>query len=388
MSVDGRDCPRILINALSARLGGGQTYVLNLLRFVPEEMAVEVFILAPDSLPLPREGSNIKRIAVRWPVGNPFLRAAWEKIYLPRLLREIGADVLFCPGGLIGASLPPGRKSVTMFRNMLPFDLAQRKGYPIGYQRLRNWILSRVMRKNMAKADVVICLSEFARKVIEQSVPGLAGKTVVIAPGISPAFRTNHLPRPCWLPVEDYLLYASMIDYYKMQVQVVRAYGILKQKHGRSEKLVLAGPERRGYGRRVRAEIERLGLTGDVILAGPVPYEEMPGLYQHARINLFASECENCPNVLLEALAAGRPIVASNRPPMPQFAGNAAVYFDPASPEELAERVASLLEDPARMEELSGNAKKRSLPYDWIRTAEVTWKLIENLARDTKSAIH
>jgi hypothetical protein len=45
---------RIVMNALSARLGGGQTYVSNLLDALPEQLDAEIFILAPDSLSLPR----------------------------------------------------------------------------------------------------------------------------------------------------------------------------------------------------------------------------------------------------------------------------------------------------------------------------------------------
>jgi len=103
----------------------------------------------------------------------------------------------------------------------------------------------------------------------------------------------------------------------------------------------------------------------------------MPAVYQHALLNIFASQCENCPNILLEALAAGRPVVVSNRPPMPEFAGDAAVYFDPQSPNELADVLASVLDDSAAMADLSAKAEKRAFLYDWKSTAMATWKAIE-----------
>ena len=107
-----------MINAFSARQGGGQTYLINLLKFLPVESNAEVFVLAPQSLKLPELRSNVKRLHINWPVENPFVRAIWERFQLSKLLREIRADILFCPGGVVGARAPKGCKTVTMFRNM------------------------------------------------------------------------------------------------------------------------------------------------------------------------------------------------------------------------------------------------------------------------------
>ena len=375
---------RILLNGLAARGGGVQTYLINLLRFLPEETPADIFVLAPDSLPLPTDRENIRRVPVDWPVENPVVRAVWEKIYLPKLLRQIRADVLFCPGGIIGASLPPGCKSVAMFRNMLPFDPV-RRAYPLGYMRTRHWILEKLLLKSMRRADLVIFISEFARNLVEDRTSRNLKNVVVIPHGINPAFRNGEAKssyQPEWLLPGGYLLYVSTVDFYKSQVEVVQAYALLKQRRRTREKLILVGPEAPDYARKVRREIHRLGLDEDVVMTGKIPYEHMPALYHHALVNIFASQCENCPNILLEALAAGRPVLASNRPPMPEFAGDAAVYFDPTLPVELAEKLTWLLGDPGRMRELSAKARERSFRYDWPRTAATTWKLIEEIAKD------
>ncbi len=370
-----------MINAFSARQGGGQTYLKRLLEFLHEEMPIDVFVLAPDSLDLPTGRSNIHRIRVHWPVENPVTRPVWERVHLPRLARRLKVDILFCPGGVIGASVPRNCKSVTTVQNMIPFDLVQRRRYPLGYMRVRNWLLKRLTLRSVAKADRVICNSEFGRQVIERHAPGLAGKTTVIPNGIGAPFRTKHAVRPEWLPKEEYILYVSVLDVYKAQVEVLRAFALLKQRRPTSEKLVLAGPQCPYYTKRVRDEIERLSLRNEVILAGPVPHDQLPALYQSALINIFASECENCPNILLEALASGRPLFASSRPPMPEFGGDAPIYFDPSVPEELAAKLTSIIDDPARMEELSAKAKLRSQLYSWDISGRATWRAISELVR-------
>jgi glycosyltransferase involved in cell wall biosynthesis len=65
---------------------------------------------------------------------------------------------------------------------------------------------------------------------------------------------------------------------------------------------------------------------------------------------------------------------------MPEFGGDAAVYFDPSSPQELAEKLEFIIDDPARMAELSGKALERSLLYDGSRAAQRTWELIQDCA--------
>jgi glycosyltransferase involved in cell wall biosynthesis len=377
----GRSSPtRVLVNALSAKLGGGQTYLINLFDCLPDDASLEIFVLAPNSLKISTNRKNIRRIQLNSIGENPFIRAVWERIYLPKFVRKLKADVLFCPGGIIGATVPSGCKSVTMFRNMIPFDQVQRLKYPLGYMRMRNWLLARLMTRSMAKADYVICISEFARRVAEENVAGLSGKTVVIPHGINPIFRVQQHSRPEWLPPADYILYVSILDVYKAQLEVVRAFALVKRKRRTSEKLILTGPERPYYAQKVRDEIESLGLQNDVVVTGPVSYETLPSLYRNALINIFASECENCPNIMLEALASGRPLVASCRPPMPEFGGDAAIYFDPSSPQDLADKLLSIIDDPVRLTELSDKAKQRSLRYDWVRAAQATWSVIQKAA--------
>jgi glycosyltransferase involved in cell wall biosynthesis len=373
----------ILINALSARQGGGQTYVTNLLERVPQEFSLKIFVLAPATLSLPPDKKNLKRIPVDWPVEDPFARAIWESLCLPNLLKRLDADVLFCPGGIIGCRVPPGCKSATMFRNMIPFSDAQQRRYRAGYMRMRNTILKRVLLRSMQRADLVIFLSNYARTVIEERVQRKLRQTVTIPHGVSESFRnsTGSSPLPAqWMPSEGYLLYVSTLDYYKAQLEVVEAYASLKQRRATKEKLVLVGPEYREYGRKVRQQIKRLGLEKDVIIPGPVPYSVMPGIYQNALVNIFASECENCPNILMEALAAGRPVFSSNYPPMPEFAGDAAVYFDPKSPDDLADKLATILDDPGRMRDFGEKAAERARFYDWASTAQKTWRAIRQLA--------
>ena len=74
-----------------------------------------------------------------------------------------------------------------------------------------------------------------------------------------------------------------------------------------------------------------------------VPHEKVHELHSTADIFVFASSCENMPNTLIEAMAAGLPIACSNRGPMPEVLQDAGVYFDPEVPSSIAEAIENLL---------------------------------------------
>ncbi len=374
---------RMVIDALSARQGGGQTYLHNLLESFPRT-GDEILLLVPSSFRLEVKHPDVRLLRVGAWAENPLLRTLWQHFVLPRLLARLRADVFFCPGGLIGTRAPMSCRTATMFRNMIPFDPVQRERYRYGYTRIRNWLLERLFLSSMTRADLVIFISEYARRVIDRRAPGNIRNAVVIPHGVAERFRDrgDPPPRPGWLPAGEYLLYVSSIDVYKAQREVVQAYALLRaQRPETREYLVLAGPENdHDYAHTVRAEIARHGLGKQVIMTGAISYEELPGLYRYAAAHIFASESENCPNILLEAMVSGRPVLSSNFPPMPEFGGDAVIYFDPRQPQDLAQRLIELLDDPGAMENLGRRAILRAERYDWNIAARATRNALATLA--------
>lgn len=369
---------KIVINALSARMGGGQTYLKNLLAHLPERPDLELLVYAPESLPLP-EDRRVRRGATRWPTGNPLLRALWERLALPGVLARERAQVLFCPGGLVATRAPAHCCTVTMFRNMIPFDARARRALPLGLQRLRNWLLEPLMLSSMARADLTIFISSFAHRVIAERVRLRA--TALIPHGIGPSFRTHGraLPRPPRAPSGPYLLYVSKIDSYKHHLEVVHAYARLPRDLQRRCPLLLAGETDHPLAAQVAKLRDTICEPGSVRLHGAVPYEDLPSYYQHAEAILFASSCENCPNILLEALASGRPVLSSNVMPMPEFGGDGLEYFSPFDPDDIARALLRVLSDADHARRVAQAALAASRRYDWAQAAAMTWNSITHL---------
>jgi glycosyltransferase involved in cell wall biosynthesis len=374
----------ILINAISARLGGGQTYLVNLLKRLPVDEGINVYLLAPQHLELHDLPANLTRLNVSDSlVTGLFRRTLWEQFKLAGLLRTKRIDVLFCPGGSLNGNFTGLCKTAVTFQNMLPFDKTQVKKYGLSFSRLRNILLKSRLLQSMKKTDLVIFISEYGRTVVEGLLDKKLKKTALIPHGIDPLFRKSSdsiLPLPSWLPENGYLLYVSPLDVYKAQLEVVKGYGLLRSKGGDVPKLVLVGtPLNKKYKHQVMALVSELGLENDIINKGHVDYQFLPAVFQNATINIFASETENCPFILLEALSAGRPLLSSNRKPMPEFAGEAAMYFDPSDSNELAGKLYEILNDKILIKKLSELSLAKSNHYDWDKSAKNTWDALLEL---------
>jgi glycosyltransferase involved in cell wall biosynthesis len=379
--MDRRMSKRILINALSARLGGGQTYLRHLLDKFPEDDS-KIFIICPDDLVIPKNRKNIEKLSLSNKlITNPFLRTFWETFVLPKKLNELKIDILFCPGGSVSGSIPKNCKVVTTFQNMMPFDHVQRKKYSLGYMRFRNWLLERKLLSSMIRSDLVIFISHFAKKVIEEKSHHQIKKSVIIPHGINPHFRKNEnlkVKAPDWLPKDGYLLYVSILDVYKSQVEIIEGYAHLRKKMP-LPKLVLVGPEYAPYGKLVREAILKNKMSEEIILKSFVKNDDLVGIYQNAMVNIFGSQTENCPFILLEAMASGTPLLVSKSLPMPEFSKDAALYFDANDPLDFAAKCEQLLKDEKLMKEIAKKALEYSYLFNWDNAAQSTWQSIENL---------
>jgi glycosyltransferase involved in cell wall biosynthesis len=374
---------KIVINAFSARLGGGQSYLRNILPRIPSGIPIEIHVFCPDSLPLPAD-PRIRRSSTVWPTTNPILRMLWERFALPRYLLAQNADILFCPGGIVTTKISANVRIVTTFQNMIPFVPELVASMPWGLMRLRNVVLRRLMLKSMATADLTIFISNHARNVVEALIK--IPKPVTIPHGISELFNTQLVSpaRPDNAPHSPYILYVSRFDLYKHHDKVVEAFADLPEELRKNYTLVFLGETNLPPFETVVLRISELGLNNSVLIGGSVPYEKLPGWYAHADIILFASSCENCPIILLESLGAGRPIVCSNVMPMPELGGPGLVYFSPFDSKSITAALREVLESPERASALATFARQQSKLYNWDIAAKETWETIVTLADKPK----
>lgn len=379
--------PLIVIDAVSARQGGGKTYLFNLLEYYPDDARARVLVLALPQWDVSVSNPNVEVQFVQSWLVNPLLRALWQRFKLPDMLKTLGASIVFFPGGVSSVRPLAGCKIVTMSRNMIPFDKVARRRYPFGWQRVRNWLLRRAMENTLTRADLVIFLSEYASGTITAALRKSIQASLIIPHGVNDAFfpeaEGRHWTVPEGMRTNEYLLYVSSIDFYKAQCEVVEAFSRYVDRTGACEKLVLVGPANKGYLKKVFETIKKLKLDDKVIVTGKFSYEKLPALYRGAKAIVFASEVENCPNILLESMASGRPVFCSSLPPMPEFGGEAVIYFDPRNPGDLAGKMVSVLSDSQACAEWANRASARGRCFRWPASATTTWSELFSLLPKT-----
>ena len=104
-----------------------------------------------------------------------------------------------------------------------------------------------------------------------------------------------------------------------------------------------------------------------------IPHSQLPNELSRVDISVFASSCENMPNTLLEAMAAGLPIACSDRGPMPEVLQDAGVYFDPEDALSIANALEKIINCSKFRERIASRARELSSRFSWKRCSDETF---------------
>ncbi len=348
--------PRILINALSARLGGGRTYVLNLLRELGRDTRGYRFaMLASPGEFRPEEAGPVELITPRLPSASSPLRlparVLYEELRLPLLARRF--DLVYCL-----ADLAPGYSPVPVVVLLRNLNIYDRRFYDT--PRLR--LLEQLVRLGLRSADRAIFPSAAAAALIASRlrIPSERLRVVPFGIGVE-AFASAQPAEAVPLP---YVFVPAALERHKNFEIVVEGFRRLRDP---GAQLWIAGhdSEDPGYAQRVRDRVRELGLEPRVRFLGAVPYGEMLGYYRGARAVLLPSTIETFGHPVLEAMLAGAPVVASDIPAFRELAGEAALYFDPTDAEELAQTLDRVFEEPEATAERVAAGRERVQQFSW-----------------------
>jgi len=299
----------------------------------------------------------------------PF-RLWWQRYRLPQLAAS--CDLVWLDSGYAIGRLPP---TVAHSHNLLPFDLSEIRRYGLSLTTLRLLLLRWAQTRTFRGAAGVIFLTQGARDAVLATTGPLA-RMAVIPHGVEDRFRIPARPprrlSDCTLENPIRLLYVSIVDVYKHQWHVAEAVASLRRA-GLPVALDLIGPAYPPALLRLRRVLGRHDPQGTYLrYRGSLPYSEIETAYHMADLFVFASSCETISNILLEAMAAALPIACSNRPPMPEVAGDAAEYFDPEQPDDIARAIRTLIDDVELRARCAKSAMERAARFSWVRCADET----------------
>jgi len=368
---------RLGIDASNLRGGGGVTHLVELLRAAdPLAHGFSQIIIWSGQATLMQVEERSWLVKDHQPLLDRSLpyRAFWQRFKLSKLAQRAACDLLYVPGG---SSAGDFRPMVTMSRNMLPYEWREMIRYGLSWLTVKYWLLRLTQSSGLRRADGVIFLTRYAQEAVTRVTGLLRGQATIVPHGIDNRFVCA--PRSQRM-LEDYsadnpfrFLYVSIVDVYKHQWNVAEAVARLRAK-GFPVALDLIGP---AYGpalERLRKVLQRVDPDHAIIrYLGVVPYQELHHMYGVADACVFASSCENMPNILLEGMASGLPIACSDRGPMPEVLGDAGVYFDPENVESVEQALKKLIMSPRLRSEKAQAAFEVIRCYSWPRCAEETF---------------
>jgi len=173
---------------------------------------------------------------------------------------------------------------------------------------------------------------------------------------------------------KPYLLFVSSLWPYKNAHGLIEAYAILRSRFHVPHKLVIVGGlATRNYHLELDRRVKKHGIESQVRFVGHVAdRHEIRDLYVGADVFAYPSHLETFGLTLLESMACGTPVVASNRGSLPEVAGDAALLVDPDNHEELANAIWTLLNDKNKRQSYIARGLGRAQEYTWERTAGET----------------
>ena len=363
----------LLLDGSSIRLGGQVTRIRAFLRrfrdydpdsrvvVTEEDFAVSrMFADRPDLEFVNRLGAGAARAA---------RRMMWQNIGLPGLCRERRATVYLHFSHYLPYGLPAGTRTIVGVANLQPFSVEGRAAEVCLDKRFRLAVLERTILSSVRRADSVIALSEECKSVLVAR--GIDDRKVSVIPngveqpGAIEEVDIDAVLQRCGI-VREFVLYVSHFYRYKNFERLVRAYGAMPDQCRNRYSLVLVGvPHHKECWDAVSTIVAALGLGEKVIMIPGLDTQSLNALYRRCTLFAFPSLVENCPNILLEAMANGAPVIAGDIAPMPEFGGNAAEYFDPLDERSMTGTLMRVLGDRPLLQKMSDLGRNRALAYTW-----------------------
>lgn len=374
--------------ALCAPPNGTRTLVASLIRDLLDSGGYEITVICPET-------ADIERLEEEF--DSPrlhFLRASGGT-WTNRLPWLFGLESLTALAGaqhvwLSGWHWPLGRRDTPFVAIVHDLRLleAPEAGAAGGLRRAA-WKLMTFasMRLGLRRADAVVCVSDFTRERLLQWFPAADDKIEVIPNGIDvewwatpPSGGEEHdLRRRLGLPAgSNYVLGLGAHSQQKNFPALIQGFARLAEGSD-ATRLVIAGREASDTAR-IKAAADGQGLAERVTFATGLADEEIRTLMHGARIFAFPSLYEGFGIPLLEAFAAGTPVVSSAIAPIDHIAAEAALLVDPNDTDAIGGALQTLWHDPARRAALASAGRERALSFHRDRTVSRYRKVIDQVA--------
>lgn len=239
--------------------------------------------------------------------------------------------------------------------------------------RLKFALYRLVIGRAVSDARAIIAVSNCTKNEILGRLPSAKQKKIVVtyeacAPSLSKPADHDALSEKA--VATPFALYVGNAYPHKNLERLIDAFAVFRGRRP-NWRLVLVGTEDYFYAR-LKREVAERKLGDGVTFFGHATDEELAALYDSASFYVFPSLCEGFGLPPLEAMCHGLPVASSKASCMPEILGDAAAYFDPEDPADIARAMDALAGDESLRTALATKGRQRATTFDWKRCAEQT----------------
>lgn len=340
---------------------------IHLAEFLPKDANVFLYSREPLIEELDKSLPSLwKRKVLKWPP-----KYLWTLIRLSLEMFFSPVDCLFVPAHVLPLFLP--KKTVMVIHD---FSCSERTSAYSFFQRAYSkWSVKRALKKSSA----VIAPSSYAAKQLD--IFSFSEKINIVPHGVDEFFfaardreNISRIKEKYGLRL-PYVFFTGRIEDKKNLLTLIQAMEILREEKKMNIDLVLAGKPGFGYEKFTQARTASL-VSESVKEIGWVPREDLPCLMAGADVFAFPGAHEGFGLPILEAMAAGTPVVAAGSGANPETGGDAALYFEPRDAKGLADAIGKLIFDRDAREQKISAGRIRAKSFSWKKSAEAAARII------------
>jgi glycosyltransferase involved in cell wall biosynthesis len=337
-------------------------------------------LVQPDDPWIP-SAKNFSRAKCRF---KQFSLNPLDQITFTRQLNQLQADIVHFPMNQQPIFYGKPVVTTTMDLTMLRFTRPGKTPLPLFWLKMIGYRF--LFWQSNKKSKAVITISNFVREDLAKKYPFTASKTVtthcaseppLLIPAKKPEFVSDFGLR---IPDFRFLLYVGTAFPHKNLEALVKAFEIANASQPELN-LVLVG-KREQYYERLEQAVANSPARKHIVFTGFIPDEELKWLYENAAAYAFPSLSEGFGLPGLEAMVHGCPVISSNATCLPEVYGEAALYFDPYSPEDIAQKIQTVLSDNALRQHLIKAGQTQAAKYSWQHMAKQTLEVYRNVIND------
>jgi glycosyltransferase involved in cell wall biosynthesis len=375
---------RLIIDATSAtdRITGLERYTREITKELVKQAPISEYqltiLIASNSVWSP-EYADPEVVFVRSPFSSRLLT---EQVWIPSVLLRLRPAVAFFPAfppsplvfALSGVKVARTLHDAVIWRHPETISIKNR------------FYTAPLEKYGLRRYQTIYTDSEFSRSELEALFPSVAARVVNAGAGIDSRLseignQGSEVTRKYGV-TPGFVLFVGTLEPRKNLPFLLRAFHLMRQGN-RPANLVVAG--RLGWGSRaVLSAIDTLGLHDSVKILGPVSDEDLVSLYRLASVLVLPSLYEGFGLPIIEAMALGTPVIASNVASLSEVAGDAAVLLPPDDLNAWAEAIHKTMTDKSHAELLRIKGYERAAFYSWRTVAQ---KIMVSLPKVNNASI-